>query len=693
MTRSFCFGLLTVAVTTAVVAAAEPVPNARATAVTIAGGQWRINGRVTYPGARAQGLLMNVRMVNAVFEDRQRPNFNADANADKFIARIPDYVNQGVLAFTLCLQGGMPGYEGAVNSAFNPDGTLRASYMQRVRRVVEACDRYGAAVILGCYYQRQDQVLTDEAAVRAGVVNVAKWLVSEGFTNVVLEIANEFGHAGFDHCALKTAEGIAGLIQLAKQTAPKLLVSASGLGSGRLPDEVIRASDFLLIHLNNRRLDDGGIPERLAAIKKHGKPVVCNEDAKVGADGAKIAELCVAHGVSWGFMAEKVNQHFPFAFRGAADDPPVYAAIKRLTSPDYFPDPESKGGWRKLDGPDDVRRLAGMDPDQLAELKAWLLQSDQRNFAAVVIRNGQVVLDLERGKSGRNDTGNIKSCAKAICATVLAIASEESRHGRTPRRMSFADPAFDFIPWAEPLSDPRKAKITVRQLLNHTSGLTPEATGAKNQGPWEYVLGHSGDPLTARLAFDPGTACGYSTHALYHAALVCETVTGMPYDDFAIRNLLQPIGVERWWFESFAGGDKVGRHPSHALGLPARDMARIAYCMLRGGRWADRQVIPSWFVEETAAPTHDVKGLEMRFQRNARSFSHGWELPALLTGERGLSGAGIPKDARYKPGSGGQLMAFVPSLDLVITRQTGGSGAWEYEEYLRRACRAVLTER
>jgi hypothetical protein len=38
-------------------------------------------------------------------------------------------------------------------------------------------------------------------------------------------------------------------------------------------------------------------------------------------------------------------------------------------------------------------------------------------------------------------------------------------------------------------------------------------------------LGHSGYPKTARLAFDPGTASGYSTHALHHASLVCEDVT------------------------------------------------------------------------------------------------------------------------------------------------------------------------
>jgi hypothetical protein len=36
------------------------------------------------------------------------------------------------------------------------------------------------------------------------------------------------------------------------------------------------------------------------------------------------------------------------------------------------------------------------------------------------------------------------------------------------------------------------------------------------------------------------------------------------------------------------------------------------------------------------------------------------------------------------------LIAFVPSLDLVVTRQTGSSGEWPFEEYLRLACAAVV---
>jgi CubicO group peptidase (beta-lactamase class C family) len=308
----------------------------------------------------------------------------------------------------------------------------------------------------------------------------------------------------------------------------------------------------------------------------------------------------------------------------------------------------------------------------------------------VVIRRGYIVLEVERGRSAKTDSRRVASVSKAVCATVLAIASQQSQEGLTPRKMTFDDRAFDFIPWAHPLSDPRKAGITVKQLLNHTSGICPEATGAPNDGRWEYILGHTGDPRTAKLAFDPGTACGYSTHALAHAALVCETVTGKPYDQFAVEALFRPLGIEHWWFQFYDGGEKYGRHPSHGLGMPARDLARIAYCMVRGGRWREKQVIPKWFVDQTAAPTHRVQGQEMRFKLNAQTFSHGWELPARLTGEGGRSGKGIPTDARHKPGSGGQLIAFVPSLDLVITRQTGSSGQWAYEEYLRRACQAVL---
>ena len=365
----------------------------------------------------------------------------------------------------------------------------------------------------------------------------------------------------------------------------------------------------------------------------------------------------------------------------------LFAGAEKEAS--YFPPPESGGGWRKLDDPAQIRDLARMDPAKLDDLKQWLLASDDRPFGAVVIRNGYIVLEVERNHSATTDTGDVKSCAKAICATVLAIASDESQKGGLPRSMTFDDPAFDYIPWAQPLSDPRKAQITIKQLLNHTSGITPEGYGVSNRQTWEYILGHSGDGKTAKLFFDPGTTLEYSTHGLYHAALVCENVTGMPYDVYATERLLKPLGVEKSWFDVLKGDEIHGDHASHSMGLPAREMARIAYCMLRKGQWDGQQIIPRWFVDETASPTHDVKGVTKKsFGRNAESWSHGWELPALMGGDMGKD---IPRDARFKPGSGGQLISFVPSLDLVLTRQTGQSGDWPYEDYVRRASHCVLS--
>jgi hypothetical protein len=106
-------------------AAGNPGRERPRTRLSISGQRWRLNGEPTCRGTPAEGLPPNVRMVNAVFEDRRRPAFDAERNTESFLARLPDYVSGGIRAITLNLQGGMPGYEGAVNSAFRPDGSLR----------------------------------------------------------------------------------------------------------------------------------------------------------------------------------------------------------------------------------------------------------------------------------------------------------------------------------------------------------------------------------------------------------------------------------------------------------------------------------------------------------------------------------------------------------------------------------------
>jgi hypothetical protein len=306
-----------------------------ATSFTVRDGFWERNGKPTYEGTRAEGLLLNVRMAHALFEDRNPETspqgFDPEKSTAAFIEKIPDYVASGVLAFTVNLQGGDPGYKGALNSAFDPDGSLRPAYAARAARVIEACDRAGAAVILGCFSRFQDEALKDGAAVEKAVVEVARWVRERGYRNVLLEVADDHLNEAYSHEVIRSLAGMERLLRLAKKEAPQLLVSASGDPDGRVDHEVGTASDYLLLHL--AKVPPGGFFQRASSASKHVKALVCNDDVKTGAAGVKALEAAVSSLCSWGYANREVNERYPFRFGGAADDPPVYAKMMELTTP------------------------------------------------------------------------------------------------------------------------------------------------------------------------------------------------------------------------------------------------------------------------------------------------------------------------------------------------------------------------
>ena len=313
------------------------------TNVSIQDTNWYINDKLVNKGSAAEGLLMNVRMVNAAFEDESQKikeynsDFDPEKNTTLFINNMPDYVANGINAFTISLQGGMPGYEGAINSAYNADGSLREEYMERVNRIIKAADFNEAVVILSCFYQRQHshhRSLKGKKAILKAVENVVNWISDQKHKNVVLEISNEYAHNGYSNWKdgdwLKSIAGQVEIIQHAKSKAPDILVSTSGMGDGTIAEEIAGTADFVLIHFNTTSLAD--IPSRIRQSKNYNKPVLCNEDDKIEQLGADACSLSVKAGAGWGFMHSEKNQYTPFEFEGAADDTIVYQMLSRLTS-------------------------------------------------------------------------------------------------------------------------------------------------------------------------------------------------------------------------------------------------------------------------------------------------------------------------------------------------------------------------
>ena len=68
-----------------------------------------------------------------------------------------------------------------------------------LRRILDRADDLGMVVIVGYFYQGQDERLADEAAVVRAVDEATDWLLDGGWRNVIVEIANECDVANYEH--------------------------------------------------------------------------------------------------------------------------------------------------------------------------------------------------------------------------------------------------------------------------------------------------------------------------------------------------------------------------------------------------------------------------------------------------------------------------------------------------------------
>ena len=273
----------------------------RRSAVSILQDQFFINGRPTYKGRtfadrKIEGLLLNARMVQGIFDDRNPATsgrwaypdtgkWNPDRNTREFVAAMPMWRQRGLLAFTINLQGGSPeGYsrdQPWINTAVEAAGSLRADAMRRLALILDRADDLGMAAIVGIFYFGQDQRVRDEEAVKRAIQNTVKWIVEErGYTNVLLEIDNECDVRAYHHEILKQ-ERVSELIVLAKEPSPRILVGSS-FGGGSIPSSnVVKASDFILLH-GNGVTDPGRIAEMVRKTRRvegyRPMPILFNED-------------------------------------------------------------------------------------------------------------------------------------------------------------------------------------------------------------------------------------------------------------------------------------------------------------------------------------------------------------------------------------------------------------------------------
>src|SRR5437667_70792 len=89
------------------------------TRVAIQGTRFLVNGELTSPGKPAQGMLLNTRMAQGIFDDENSATaaqwrypdthtWDAQRNTNELVAMLPSYAEHGIRMITVGLQGGCP---------------------------------------------------------------------------------------------------------------------------------------------------------------------------------------------------------------------------------------------------------------------------------------------------------------------------------------------------------------------------------------------------------------------------------------------------------------------------------------------------------------------------------------------------------------------------------------------------------
>ena len=338
--------------------------------------------------------------------------------------------------------------------------------------------------------------------------------------------------------------------------------------------------------------------------------------------------------------------------------------------PITFPPADSQGGWRTLKDAASIRKLAGMDLSRL-DWAYDIAQRGTQNGGLLVVRHGYVVYEKYFGRAGRNVNPDMASTGKAYTSIACGIMLDEFK-SQLPDGLDQKVFTPSYLPEAFPLDDPRKADVTLGQLLCMSAGFHGEggSPGVVNGRvvpltpvPGQDIRELDGSSLRTPLWIAPGSGYSYSSPAPHIASMVLRRVTGMDLQAYINERLAKPMGWGAWGY-CLHRGDYVMPHANGAgsIAVHATDALRFGYCLLHQGRWNGKQLVPADYVAlcNKPSPYNPHTPFTLMFENNADGHV-----------------VGAPRDAYYKSGAGGFGIFVVPSLDLVIYKMGGNNGQYD----------------
>jgi CubicO group peptidase (beta-lactamase class C family) len=200
---------------------------------------------------------------------------------------------------------------------------------------------------------------------------------------------------------------------------------------------------------------------------------------------------------------------------------------------------------------------------------------------------------------------DIRSISKSVTSLLVGIALDRGLI------TDLDAPVFSFFPEYGDLRSPEKDRITLRHLLTMSSGLAWDETSLY----WQMSTAPRSDHfvLAQPLAAHPGDVFNYNTGTTNLLGVILRKVSGKPLDAFAKGTLFDPLGIEDWDWDWDGGFNAAA---GSGLRLRPRDLAKIGQLVLGRGNWHGRQIVSSWWIEESTTP-------HLLFDRSDGATAHG----------------------------------------------------------------------
>ncbi|HEU0293968.1 MAG TPA: serine hydrolase [Anaerolineales bacterium] len=302
-------------------------------------------------------------------------------------------------------------------------------------------------------------------------------------------------------------------------------------------------------------------------------------------------------------------------------------------------DPRSRNHWPTLGWEEGSPQAHGMNDKLLWSADETIRRDLPNVYSLLVVRNSTIVFEQYYQGHAATSLFDIRSATKSFVSALIGIAVKEKQIPNLDQKI------LSYFPEHQAADmDPRKAAITIRNLLMMKSGLAwdEERDFAELYSSEDWVEYIFKVPMRA----DPGSVFDYNSGASHILSEVIHRATGMTALEYAQQRLFLPLGIgyHHWAF------DPMGISLGYAgLSLTVRDFAKLGLLYASHGIWDGGEILmPEYIRDSTTAWSSGG------FPEEAEYGYHWWVLPS------------EPHPAYFAAGYGGQYLWIVPDLDLIV---------------------------